>query len=191
MTKLMPVLACLAMAGCATGTATDPATEAAAVEPVAEPRARPQRTLPANDEGITAMTFGKGRFDAGGYAARFQFNVTVYDGDRAEGTFFYVSDDGALDLAGEIDCVALDHDAAHGWLAGTLTRNASTDPRYAADAGAGVWFRIVDRNLQRQQPLITPPELAATKRAAQRACASAWRNDGLVLVDEGALAIFP
>lgn len=173
---------------------------------VASPRAEQQSTAtagaasPAKDTrngsrglggGVMAMSFGKGRFTASGQPTLFEFSVTVYEDERAEGTFSFAADAEASTggLAGEVRCVALDHGAARGWIVGTVTRSG---PGYPGAPGAGAWFLIVDRNLDGQMPLITPPQFAPTPRAAMQHCADPqWRDDGLVLVDEGALAIFP
>lgn len=141
-----------------------------------------------------AMTFGRGIARAEGSEVSFQYSVSVYIDDRVEGTFVYAAEtpSGTIDLAGEVSCTTLDHELGRAWIGGALTRNDSTDPRYTAAPGSEAMFRVLDRNREQMQPLITLPRLAGRGGNATRFCnAAEWDERGLYLVEPGALAIFP
>lgn len=192
------VFALAMFAGCAT--TSDPGPSAAPVpapesRPVATAAAQTPPALPATESDYKAMTFGRGMVRG---TAReeltFQFSVSVYNDERVEGSFRFAgqTESATLEIEADVSCVTLDHEGGRGWIAGRISLNDSTDSRYAAAVGSAVSFRILDRNQQQQQPLISLPLLQANDDSARRFCdQAAWREQGMHLVEIGALAIFP
>lgn len=193
-----------AMSACATapetGTTIDSERGAntAAMQPVAVRKAqrpRPETDPTAPGPETIAVTFGRGIAKADGLDVTFMFNVTVYADETVNGTFSHKASGqaGTIDIEAEVTCAKLDSATGRGRLGGRIVRNNSTDPRYAAETGADVWMRLLDRNRQQTQPLVGLPVLRAGRvRSAAGFCAGDdWNDEDLHLVDPGALAIFP
>ncbi|MBT8144750.1 MAG: hypothetical protein KJO55_08615 [Gammaproteobacteria bacterium] len=193
MTRLVPIAAALLLAqGCATTPPAPVADNPLANEPTETRKLPPgARPRPSGPQPV-AMTFGRGIAKAAD-DLNFMLNVEVYEDDSVKGTFSYSAqnDSGNLDIEAEVTCVSLDNDKGRGWVGGTITRNDSTDARYTGHTE--VWMRVFDRNLQNQPPMVSAPLFASGKidSASEYCRRKPWSNEGLHLVQPGALAIFP
>ena len=194
----------LFLAGCAVAPNGDKATQASEAE-AAGPQQNTRREVPDSRrippqpaaetrKEAVGMAFGRG-IAKGPADMTFKFNATTYADESVDGEFSYSAsaDAGTLDIEAEITCVSLDNEAGRAWIGGKITRNGSTDPRFAGGPGAQVWMRALDRNAQKIQPLVSGPLMAAGKiKTAGDYCDNKpWSDEGLYLVDPGALAVFP
>jgi len=88
----------------------------------------------------------------------FAFSAIQFADGRAQGQLRFTLDvfgladlglaDGQAVFHGEVTCVSHDPENNRLWVGGVVTRNASTQPDFAADpvaqVGDDIWFRVVD-----------------------------------------------
>lgn len=191
---LVVCAAMLWLAGCATTPPTDNTTTSTGQAEQKLTRKLPPSAGQSNDDDnpVVAMTFGRGIAQAPD-PLTFSFNISVYEDDSVEGTFTYSTSGNGVDIDAEVLCATLDHKSGRAWIGGTITRNDSTDPRYSSAPGDEVWMRVLDRNLQKMPPMISEPLFrTANVRGARNYCQRRpWSDEGLFVVQPGALAIFP
>ena len=207
--RALAICGILFLAGCAAAPNGDKAAQTSEAE-AAGPQQAPKREVPASrrippqpqpqpqpapadpQKEPVGMTFGRG-IAKGPDDMTFMLNATLYKDESVGGKFSYSAsgDAGTLDIEAEITCASLDNEAGRAWVGGKVTRNGSTDPRFAG--ATEVWMRALDRNSQRIQPLVSGPLLAAGKiKTASDYCnKKPWSDEDLYVVDPGALAVFP
>lgn len=189
----LPVLLTL-VAILSAGCASDPA---ARTETRDTPAGQTVKKAPPSTAGpeVIAVTFGRGIARGDGLDVTFMHNVTRYDNGTADGVFKHsaLGESGSIDIEGKVSCATLDSDSGRAWIGGQVTRNDSTNPRYAGPAGADVWFRVLDRNLAKKEPMISLPVFREKDiaTAAVYCQTTPWSDTGLLTVADGALAIFP
>lgn len=151
-------------------------------------------TLTDPKKEAVGMAFGRG-IAKGPADMTVMFNANAYKDESVDGTFSYSAsaEAGTIDIEAEIICVSLDNEAGRAWIGGRITRNDSTDPRFAGEPGNEAWMRAADRNADKKQPLVSGPLTAGDKieNASDYCNEKPWSEEGLYLVDPGALAIFP
>jgi hypothetical protein len=92
---------------------------------------------------------GGGQYDLNGLAVHFSFSALEGPDGSAVGQFHVqASYDGLeADFRAKVTCLSVDEVNHRAWMGGVVTKNASTDPDYAApiyQPGKDVWFRVVD-----------------------------------------------
>jgi len=92
---------------------------------------------------------GGGQYTLNDLAIHFAFNAIQRPNGTATGQFHVdTSYDGVTaDFHARVTCLSIDEVNHRAWIGGAVTKNASTDPDYAApiyQPGKDVWFRVVD-----------------------------------------------
>ncbi|MBT8131612.1 MAG: hypothetical protein KJO35_05025 [Gammaproteobacteria bacterium] len=144
---------------------------------------------------VTAVSFGRGIADGQGLKITFMHNVTRFENGTAEGEFKQSAstEAGTIDIEADVSCATFDSPENKGWIGGTVRRNGSTNPAYAGEAGAEVWFRLLDLGAEKETAFITTTRFKNSKiKTAKDFCdQQPWSDNDLIELSDGALAIFP
>lgn len=211
MTKITaPILISLVFmisAGCASNddTATEKAPEASADRAIPDQSSLPPEkrlrvgptSAPAAPPGpeIAALAFGKGIAKGSGLDVNFMHDITLFKNGDAKGEFAFsaIGEAGVIDIKATVACSELNSKTRKGWVGGKVQSNDSTNPLYVSAVGDDVWFRILDLGATEMTAFVSLPvfKQKGIDSAATYCDKKPWSDEGLLELDQGALAIFP
>jgi hypothetical protein len=141
------LLAALVVAGCADAPSAPPSAAVAPVDADADLL-----------NGLIIVTAGHGQYAIAGTVADFSFSAVQVGRTfpRSTGKFRHsVTVGGTLvEFEGKVTCLAIDESNGRAWIAGTVTKNNSTNPGFTTpihEVGRDIWFRVVDYGVGQQQ----------------------------------------